>query len=138
MWHFFSLKDRHVEALLWALIFTGLNSLFKILVNTFCNMSSTFNKWEGMQLWCHCYNDRPTHKDSQLWAGKNNDRCSWPSKNHHWYDSKALRSFRVHCHWPKLIIYLKVLVIAMLLFRHLDKVLDTILSIDKRPNQEEE
>ena len=59
-------------------------------------------------------------------------------RGHHRRDSKISLASRLDCHQPGIVIYLKVLVIAMLLPRHLAKILYRFPLPDGRADQKAE
>ena len=136
MQYMFGFKKNPTEALWWLTILASSYPLLEKYIDRFCHKFANFDKLEGRQLWLNLCYRWPTHKDSLLQATQGHYQSLGPCWGHHQYGSDVSQSFRLNCHWIGVTLYLKIIIITMLLFKHQAKTLHCLLPVDKRLNWE--
>lgn len=90
------LEDRQMQTLQWPLILTNPDLPLEKPVNKFCNRSFIINRLEKKWLWRYSYYSKLPDQNNLLWAGKYDDKCSQPSRNHDGHSKKVSQSPQVN------------------------------------------
>ena len=131
VWH----RKRWGRALQWSSIFAGTYSLMERPIDGLCNRPTHLNQLEGRQLQLYSSHRWPTNKDDLLEAGKDHHQCTRPSWGYNQRSSTSPRFARLNRDGQRLLVHLKVLVIALLLPWHKTQVIHRVLSSNWRTNK---
>ena len=134
--YMFGLKSSVAQALWWVIILTYSYIPLERFFNRFYHWFTKIDGLDGRQLWPNTQHHWPACEDCSLQASQGHYWYFRHNKGHYWNIGEASRLPRHNCYQLWVAIHLKVLVIAMLFFRHQEKILHRLLIINERPDWE--